>query len=48
MIYVNGKAITPDNFPDNSLRLKCEKPTGTQPAFIKWLYESDAELFTLI
>lgn len=48
MIYVNGKAITPENFPDNSLRLKCEKPTGTQPAFIKWLYESDAELFTLI
>ena len=48
MIYVNGKAITPEHFPDGSLRLKYEKPTNNQTVFIKWLYESDAELFTLI
>lgn len=48
MIYVNGKAVTPEHFPDGSLRLKCEKPTNNQPVFIKWLYENDAELFTLI
>lgn len=48
MIYVNDKAVTPEHFPDGSLRLKYEKPTNNQLVYIKWLYESDAELFTLI
>ena len=53
MIKVEGIEIHPDRFPDKTLLLKIEQDiinecAGTDDIVIDWLYENDAELFTLI
>lgn len=48
MIKVNGKVITQGQFPDGTLLMKFRPETDSKPAIVEWLYESDAELFTLI
>lgn len=53
MIGVCGTDIRPGHFPDGTLLLKIEqdiinKCAGTDDIVIDWLYENDAELFTLI
>lgn len=46
MIFVNGKEIEKKNFPDGTYFIRCEE--GAESLEIKWLYESDEELFQLI
>ena len=46
MIYLNNKLIQQNHFPDGTLLMKCFVSDG--PNVIKWNYENDAELFTLI
>ena len=51
MIKVNGIEIKQGNFPDNTLLMKFdpdEIPDDGNDIEIWWLYENDAELFTLI
>ena len=51
MIKVNGIEIKQGNFPDNTLLMKFdpyEIPDDGNDVEIWWLYENDAELFTLI
>lgn len=48
MIKVNGKVITQDRFPDGTLLMKFRPDTDSKPVIVEWLYETDAELFTLI
>lgn len=53
MIKVNGKVIAQNQFPDNTLLLKIseailENCDDAGYINIHWLYENDAELFTLI
>ena len=51
MIEVNGIEIKQGNFPDNTLLMKFdpdEIPDDGNDVEIWWLYENDAELFTLI
>ena len=53
MIKVNGKVIAQNQFPDKTLLLKIsetilENCDDTGYINIHWLYENDAELFTLI
>ena len=45
MIKLNGQIIKQDHFPDGTLLIKCDIDNGN--CYIKWYYESDAELFTL-
>lgn len=47
MIFVNDIEINQNHFPANELFLKLD-PNPTTPIYIKWSYENDAELFTLI
>ena len=46
MLYVGTELITQDTFGDNALKIKLSKMPQTHT--ITWLYENDAELFTLI
>lgn len=54
MIYIKDshhpwKKIEPKNFPDGTLLLKTDEiDFEHDPIRIKWLYENDAELFTII
>ena len=51
MITVNGIKVTQGNFPDNTLLMKFDPdsiPDDGNDIEIWWLYENDAELFTLI
>lgn len=52
MIKVNGVVVNQKHFPDNSLLLKLDPYKDIRVFFddveIEWLYENDAELFTLI
>lgn len=51
MIKVNGIEIKQGNFPDNTLLMKFDPdsiPDDGNDIEIWWLYENDAELFTLI
>lgn len=53
MIRICDTDIRPGHFPDGTLLLKIEqdiinKCAGTDDIVIDWLYENDAELFTLI
>ena len=45
MIYINGDLLIQDKFPDGTLNIKT---TGFQKSHIRWRYENDAELFTLM
>lgn len=52
MIKVKDYLITPESFPDGTLRLKMSNGMYDScnediPINIKWLYDNDAELFTL-
>lgn len=42
------RKIKQDHFPDGTLLLKTEGISSDIPMRIKWLYENDAELFTII
>ena len=46
MIKVNGMIVQQNNFPDGTLLMKFAAERGRVDT-ITWLYESDAELFTL-
>lgn len=46
MIKINNYIIEQNHFPDNTLRVNAID--GFTPSYITWLYENDAELFTLI
>lgn len=46
MIKVNGYVVQQDHFPDGTLHISTIE--GLSPTCITWLYENDAELFTLI
>ena len=46
MIYLNNSVIQQNHFPDGTLLMKGFVSNG--PNVIKWNYENDAELFTLI
>ena len=49
MIKINGVVIEQNHFPDGTLLLKDQMGTVYYPCMrFEWLYESDAELFTLI
>lgn len=49
MIKVNGIEIEQNHFPDKTLLIKVDPMLLTNPRIvITWIYESDAELFTLI
>lgn len=49
MIKVNGFIIEQNQFPDHSLLVKIDPSIVSRPrVIITWIYESDAELFTLI
>ena len=51
MITVNGIKVTQGNFPDNTLLMKFDPdsiPDDGNDIEIWWLYENDAELFTLV
>lgn len=51
MITVNGIKVIQDNFPDNTLLMKFDPdsiPDDGNDIEIWWLYENDAELFTLV
>lgn len=49
MIKVNGIEIEQNHFPDKTLLVKVDPTLLTTPRIvITWIYESDAELFTLI
>lgn len=48
MIIVNGKEINQGNFPDGTLCLKMEDIKAGESIFVKWFYENDSELFTLM
>ena len=48
MIKVNGNIIEQNHFPDNTLFLKLDPLVASDPLEIRWEYENDAELFTLI
>lgn len=51
MITVNGIKVTQGNFPDNTLLMKFDPdsiPGDGNDIEIWWLYENDAELFTLV
>ena len=47
MIMIDGLTIEQNRFPDNTLRVNAIK-NMMYPHKILWLYENDAELFTLI
>ena len=48
MILVNGEKVIEEHFPDNTLHLNLkELPNYCYEINIDWIYESDAELFTL-
>ena len=48
MITVNGKEINQGHFPDGTLALKMEDISNAGFITIRWLYENDSELFTLM
>ena len=48
MITVNNEKVNIEHFPDGTQRLKLKIEENIFDFFIKWLYESDTELFTLI
>lgn len=49
MIKVNGIEIEQKHFPDKTLLIKVDPNLLTTPRIeISWIYENDAELFTLI
>ena len=51
MIKVEGITVTPGNFPDGTLAVKFDPNQinqDTREIWIEWVYENDAELFTLI
>lgn len=51
MIKVEGITVTPGNFPDGTLAVKFDPnqiDKDTREIWIEWIYENDAELFTLI
>ena len=43
-----NEEICIDHFPDNTLLLKTKNINFEKPIDIKWYYENDAELFTVI
>ena len=45
MIYLNGELIEQNRFPDGTLNIKT---VGFKNSHIRWRYENDAELFTLM
>lgn len=46
MIKINGKEVVQDHFGDGTLKINFE--VDNEPIIIDWVYENDAELFTLI
>lgn len=48
MIKVNGEIIKQDHFPDGTLLLNTGDICFDDHIYITWLYENDAELFTVI
>lgn len=48
MLYVNGRVVFQNRFPDGTLNMKVDKLPFDSINVITWAYESDAELFSLI
>ena len=48
MLKLNGEVIEQKSFPDGTLNMKVSMPKYEPINVIEWLYEDDAELFSLI